>query len=474
MTMYKRGICCFLAVLLLAGLLAGCGGKKTAQKPDRDDRPSNSQEREKPDREESDWLESEWESQAETTRPLEDPEELVDDGMLVTDIYWDEVVNYEYDYLYCYHIPQINVSSPDVAILNGEIYDLCYGILEESVYSYGDEPYVIGMAYVWGRLENLLTLNIQVTYNWGSCDYHLFYVDLKERTVLDTEEVLEFLGMPESEYQRLLSSNLERKFLELYGQALEYNREFDGFAEHYNSQQERTLAQENLDNAMPYIDRSGDLCCVVKIFSMAGADSYFHLINLSGGTDPQEQWCNGNHEPIQPEEPAGDMGQMPETYAGFIADGGYEPYLDGSDLCGDVTQYAIVDVNQDGILELFLDSGDGFGFFMTYIFTMDRSGRNVIYLGSIYNYGGLAYSQRDRCITYCYPRPTVMEGGRDFYLLENGEFVRAYGLYFTNYTEYRLVTYSPDGSVAKDESLTEAQWNEWMEADLPLEWKEIG
>ena len=56
--------------------------------------------------------------------------------------------------------------------------------------------------------------------------------------------------------------------------------------EYYQMQLQNTISYENVAKVMPYISVNGELCCVATIYSLAGADSYDHLVNLEGGEAP--------------------------------------------------------------------------------------------------------------------------------------------------------------------------------------------
>lgn len=49
----------------------------------------------------------------------------------------------------------------------------------------------------------------------------------------------------------------------------------------FNAQLENTISQENLRKALPYLNSEGQLCIIAPIYSMAGADYYYHELNLS-------------------------------------------------------------------------------------------------------------------------------------------------------------------------------------------------
>lgn len=160
-------------------------------------------------------------------------------------------------------------------------------------------------------------------------------------------------------------------------------------------------------------------------------------------------------------------------YAAFIEDGGYHPFIDGSGLVGEPTEYTVIDIDQDGTPELLLNADDGWGFCMTYVFSVDNTTQSINFIDSIYSYAGISYSEQNQCITYCYPKPTAMEGSREFFKLSDGEFALLFGIYYTDYDNYSLVEYNSDGSVAKKTTLTESQWDDYVRSDSRLDWQEI-
>jgi len=55
----------------------------------------------------------------------------------------------------------------------------------------------------------------------------------------------------------------------------------NGFCEMFNAQLKNTISRENVESALPYMNRGGQLCVIAPIYSLAGADYYYHKLNLS-------------------------------------------------------------------------------------------------------------------------------------------------------------------------------------------------
>ena len=163
-----------------------------------------------------------------------------------------------------------------------------------------------------------------------------------------------------------------------------------------------------------------------------------------------------------------------EEYVSFVQEGAYLPFVDDSGLVGEPSEYCIADIDQDGVPELLLYADDGWGFCMTYVFSVDNETQSITLIDSIYSYAGISYSEADRYISYCYTKPTVMEGGREFFQLYDGAFILSFGIYYTDYDHYSLVQYNPDGSVAEESTLSEEQWKDYVNSGNDLDWKPIG
>ena len=63
-------------------------------------------------------------------------------------------------------------------------------------------------------------------------------------------------------------------FEDMYGTIPQESRE----GMEYYTQLEKTISDENVEDAVLFVDGSGELEAVMRIYSLAGADWYYHLV----------------------------------------------------------------------------------------------------------------------------------------------------------------------------------------------------
>lgn len=107
------------------------------------------------------------------------------------------------------------------------------------------------------------------------------------------------------------------------------------------------------------------------------------------------------------------MEQVTNVYNDFILDGEYKEYL--SDWSMPAEAYCILDVNQDGIPELFIKMSPEFDEWTTIaLFSYDVGENKVVYIDQIYSYAGLQYSSKYKAIVSSETRPSELFGANEF------------------------------------------------------------
>lgn len=212
---------------------------------------------------------------------------------LVSDAYFDYIVDDDYRMQCCYHIPRFNPEGGEFAQRNAEIYDELHTVMKEDVY--GDYRYVLDMAYGCGMKNTCVSLITASQEDWGNVQYHVFNVDIRDGSRISTEELAAAWGLTGEAYRALARKALEAKYEAIFGAAYEANQSDGNFLKFYQEQKDATVSDQNIDALVPYIDAGGDLCAVARIYSMAGADYYHHLINLTGTDEPAAIECTADH-----------------------------------------------------------------------------------------------------------------------------------------------------------------------------------
>lgn len=129
---------------------------------------------------------------------------------------------------------------------------------------------------MWAVNHDILSLRVKIDNTCGFDDYYAYNVDVKTGKRLSNEELIESCGMNAAAYYQLAGAVMDSCFRDQYGDSMSPDDSF--FLEQLNL----TIAQENIKNAKPYLNGRGELCIIARIYSLAGAEWYWHDLNTAG------------------------------------------------------------------------------------------------------------------------------------------------------------------------------------------------
>ena len=214
-------------------------------------------------------------------------QELLDDVKKLVSIDFDNLVSDAFSYTdagesssFEYHIPKINIDDAAIAQLNQEIYaGLEYDHIASDIAAYGFADH--SASYQWsvnGSILSLVTKTDDTMAAWT--EYSVYNISILDGTEITDEELVSSVGLSMDDYYIKVEQALGSKYWEGWDRA---NEQFqnNSFREMFNAQLENTISQENLRKALPYLNSEGQLCIIAPIYSMAGADYYYHELNLS-------------------------------------------------------------------------------------------------------------------------------------------------------------------------------------------------
>ena len=203
----------------------------------------------------------------------EEPEEP--EGPLVTDAFYDDTHrNDEYNWG-IFAIPQINLDSEEIRSLNEEIYRELYTELTRDLLKNWDNRSK-KVTYDYYEVGDVLSVVVEVwPVDWEWTDYYVYNVSISEARVLSDDEVIAASGV--EDFRKSAKQALETYFWESY--PVDTMADFSG-GDFFNEQLDRTRAQSNINEAVPYLNGRGELCVIAPIYSLAGADYYLHRVNL--------------------------------------------------------------------------------------------------------------------------------------------------------------------------------------------------
>lgn len=217
-------------------------------------------------------------------------QELLDDVRKLVSIDFDNLVSDAFSYTdagesssFEYRIPKINIDDATIAQLNQEIYaDLEYDHIASDIATYGFADH--SASYQWGVNGNILSLVTKTDNTMAAwTEYSVYNVSILDGSEITNEELITSTGLSMDDYYIKVEQALGSKYWEGWDRA---NEQFlnNSFCEMFNAQLENTISQENLRKALPYLNSEGQLCVIAPIYSMAGADYYYHELNLSDFT----------------------------------------------------------------------------------------------------------------------------------------------------------------------------------------------
>ncbi len=221
----------------------------------------------------------------ETEQVTEEPTQIeIDYDNLVVDAVFEELTNPFDSQVYYYHIPKINLSGGLADEINKKMLKDGEEFMEDAYDSVDMGVSIIssGYNYLWGYKDNVVSVLAAEFYNTPGLHYNIYNMNIESGEILSNSDLIKLYDLSEQELTNLIIKKSGEKFEEKYKGIKEQAADF------YNMQYQSTVAAENAENAVLYINEDGDLCCVATIYSLAGAESYDHVINLTGDTPAED------------------------------------------------------------------------------------------------------------------------------------------------------------------------------------------
>ena len=225
----------------------------------------------------------------ETTRETEQVTEEstqseIDYDNLVVDAVFEELTDPFSSQVCYYHIPKVNLSDGLADKINEKMLTDGEEFMSDAYDSIDMDVSIIssGYNYLWGYKDNVVSVLAAEFFNTPGLHYNIYNMDMETGEILTNSDLVKLYNFTEEEMINLIIKKSGEKFEEKYIEIKEQVADF------YNMQYQSTVAAENAEKAVLYINENGDLCCVATIYSMAGAPSYDHVINLTGDTPAKD------------------------------------------------------------------------------------------------------------------------------------------------------------------------------------------
>ena len=143
--------------------------------------------------------------------------------------------------------------------------------------------------------DNILSLVVSYEYPSNCIGYEVYNLDIYKGTIITNEEILSMKNLNETKFLGLLKEFYEKEFVSSYGSkenfinnlkkssSIEWTE--SGIQEQtngYEKQLNKTISSDNYSIKTPiFLNENGKICIVGTIYSMAGADSYYHIIDTN-------------------------------------------------------------------------------------------------------------------------------------------------------------------------------------------------
>ena len=168
-----------------------------------------------------------------------------------------------------YKLPKINISSKQADEINGEINELITKIKNGAT-----EPYAT--SYNWYINKSVLSLVVESQYSNDYTSYLIYNINMATGKLCKNSELLEIVGMSEKTFLNNAKLAYGQKFSEIY-------KDVSPTDQQYIEMYQKTISKDNYGMSVPmFLNEDGNLFVAAKIYSLAGSEWYYYLVNVSG------------------------------------------------------------------------------------------------------------------------------------------------------------------------------------------------
>lgn len=174
-------------------------------------------------------------------------------------------------YNYQYKVPAFGCTGPDTELLSEELYNAVMPTVnaELNAMQTGGSLTVTRTDYATYSNGRYVSVVCSFYYPDGSCGYKVVNLNADTGYRATNSELLQYVGISESDFSSRAAQAAGSKFVELYGQSGD-----ELLTQAYNS----TVNGISLSDCALFINSSGKLAFPAKIYSVAGAAYYQHII----------------------------------------------------------------------------------------------------------------------------------------------------------------------------------------------------
>jgi len=211
------------------------------------------------------------------------PVASVDLSNLVTDAWTMTTTNSYGDTAYL-RVPQINLDSEEIRLVNEQIIQNVNPVYPDEPVSSEIQAENIASEYIFLGYSYAIAGDVLCVMTEGKTSYsdfvsyHIYSIVISEERVAERAELIAASGINPAEYDELVRQILEAKHMEY-----QTNSNVTPHSPAYEMWQpflEQTIAQENIDSAVPFLNQNGDLCIIGRVYLPAGCGYTEDIYNL--------------------------------------------------------------------------------------------------------------------------------------------------------------------------------------------------
>lgn len=176
-------------------------------------------------------------------------------------------------------IPVINLDNDNIKDINDDIKELTEDKLKEAEKLVSEDNFgLINVDYRWYQNDEVLSLILVLRYGTGKNEYHVFNVSTTDGKNIENTKILDMAKISDDDFIDKCVDATKDYFDKLY----DVNDPIYTEATGYSTARANTVDEDNfsVSRTQMYLNDSGELMIVAKIYTLAGAGQDEKLINL--------------------------------------------------------------------------------------------------------------------------------------------------------------------------------------------------
>lgn len=179
-------------------------------------------------------------------------------------------------YQFLYRIPGIRDSGEDAERLSQQIYDTLFSRVKDGLDAMEGNYSLIVLWVDYSVYQNgdLYSIVSRVDTDWGFSEYYAVTYDRSTGKEVDRAALLQRYGLTEMMFLPLAADLVDGLYQSSY-----VSVKRDAF---WKQQHDKSIAPENFtQDCQLYINESGQLCMIFRLYSLAGGDYYYHILPVA-------------------------------------------------------------------------------------------------------------------------------------------------------------------------------------------------